>query len=239
MGPEIGDLDPGRYAFYARLRDAECAVRGAGCASVLARADGEGWIEVPVLEVEGPSCDDGDECTVEWCEGDECRSEVLDADEDGVPCPADCDDDDEGAGDVEDGCGGSVECEPLWVPQGDFELFFCTAPLSWSEALRGCESLAGGASLAVPRTWDEQDEALYAFDLVEGDWWIGANDRDVEGLWTDPYGNELWFEAWNKGSPDGGEGENCAALALDAIVYPGDWEDRDCEDRLPAVCVVP
>lgn len=232
-GPAIGELEPGEYAFYARLRDADCVVRGAGCASVMARAGGEGRIDVRVLPVEGPACDDGDECTIEWCEEpDGCKSEVVDDDGDGVPCSEDCDDEDE---DLGRDCGPPEDCESYDLV-GGFERVFCTTPRSWLEALDTCEWMDG--SLAVPRSYDELDATLLgAFDTIQSDWWIGANDLEQEGEWTDPSGNFLLFTTWDFDDPDGYEEENCAVLAID-VEYPGDWEDRNCEDRYPAICVV-
>ena len=62
-GPSVGNLDPGRYGFYVRVRDESCTVRWAGCTDVRAEAGGAGTITIELAAVDGPGCDDSLECT--------------------------------------------------------------------------------------------------------------------------------------------------------------------------------
>lgn len=60
-----------------------------------------------------------------------------------------------------------------------------------------------------------------------GDWWIGFNDRDDDGVYTWVFGSST-FTDW-RSAPDP---DKCATLDSDA----GDWEDKNCGDNRAFVC---
>ncbi|MCC7384882.1 MAG: hypothetical protein IT384_23745 [Deltaproteobacteria bacterium] len=54
--PELGDLDPGRYAIYVRASDDHCATRWVGCADRTFEAGGTGAISVELASISGAFC---------------------------------------------------------------------------------------------------------------------------------------------------------------------------------------
>jgi hypothetical protein len=65
----LGEVEPGAYGLYARVRDEDCAVIAAGCEPVTLEAGSGGTLEVTVDPVDGPDCEEGDRCESGHCEG--------------------------------------------------------------------------------------------------------------------------------------------------------------------------
>jgi hypothetical protein len=133
------------------------------------------------------------------------------------------------------------ECRPLTVAGADF--FLCAAPRTFSEAEADCR--AQGLTLA--RIDDaEQNRALAAAAGRQSPerFWIGANDRNVEGelRWLGGAPVSSGFSAFAPGQPDDAAcGEDCVALRGDRPGRSGggSWSDGHCEQRRPYVCRAP
>ena len=124
-----------------------------------------------------------------------------------------------------------VGCESVRL--GGREYFFCEAA-PWTTARARCESLAG--HLAKIETMGENNRILMeSQSRFEGNWWIGLNDRDVEGTFRWHDGTTAVFLPWNEDEPNDGGGlfgaEDCVEL-----LPPGTWNDQGCEDPRPFVC---
>ncbi len=111
---------------------------------------------------------------------------------------------------------------------------FNLALRSWDEGTSYCQLMGG--SLAIPEGASEHEFMMQtAFELDPGDWWIGANDLDEEGVFTDPSGDPLHDFFWGPGQPNGDEDSNCVMLDYDLE----GWNDKYCDGFvLPVICRV-
>jgi hypothetical protein len=172
-----------------------------------------------------------------------------DPDEDGYACEQDCDplDPDVHPGAV-DTCGDGVDQDCSGWPDdapdcpdcaersldGD-TYWFCSTGRTYAEGEARCAEL--GAAL-VTLDDEAENEAVWAAAVaVRGiEWWIGAEDRAVEGVFVDPSGAPLAYAAWAEGEPnDWAEAEDCAHYWSSWPV----WNDLDCESRLGTICEAP
>lgn len=118
------------------------------------------------------------------------------------------------------------------VELGDEQYYFWFTQCNWQNALDHCKSMGG--TLAVPA--DETEQSFFvskAFELSPEDWWIGANDIQQEGIWSDPDGNVLTYLPWATGQPNGGKNQNCAVIDY---ASGGFWNDKYCDDVFPSIC---
>lgn len=58
----VGSLRPGRYALYGRAWEADCTMYAAGCAPIEAEANGEGTLEVTLVEIPHRDCAVSEAC---------------------------------------------------------------------------------------------------------------------------------------------------------------------------------
>lgn len=152
----------------------------------------------------------------------------------------------------DDDCNGVVDdgddCAPCAAADiGGSHYRLCPSPVSWFDANLRCERLGG--ALAVPLAEDERGflaeqiglvrERLLAADpeaMLSDSWWIGANDGDVEDRWITRDAQRIESPPWAPGRPNGARDQNCAVL--DAS-QGGQWNDNDCTEPYPVICLVP
>ncbi|MEZ4365014.1 MAG: DUF4215 domain-containing protein [Kofleriaceae bacterium] len=204
---------------------------GDGCSSTCALEAicGNGVIEP------GEACDDGNASDLDGCLTScvpaSCGDGFVQA---GVEA---CDD---GNLDDDDACGST--CEPCLAGNGQRQsvqargrcyLEFDT-PAAWLDAEAACTALGG--HLASVASLDEN--ARLRGLSTELPYWLGANDRDLEGAlaWSD--GSSAFFRRWAVGAPDDDDvtdpaGEDCVRLEPD-----GTWDDRSCLAEEAYVCEV-
>ena len=60
--------------------------------------------------------------------------------------------------------------------------------------------------------------------------WIGAKDKEKEGMWKWPDGSKVKFDGWASGERNGKRAENCM-LMLD-----GQWYDIRCNQNKSSLC---
>ena len=104
---------------------------------------------------------------------------------------------------------------------------------SSQRAAEFCNAL--DAELLTPTGMDEQNFLTgEIFDLSLTDWWIGANDLESEGIWTDVNGQVLSFDAWGPDQPDEDDWADCAVMEdyLDGL-----WTVDYCNRVYPFICV--
>jgi hypothetical protein len=178
------------------------------CSAVGADADGDGWSMCDDCDDSNPAINPG---ATEICDG-------IDQDCTGIP-------------DDTDLCPDCAE-----MPFGVVRFMFCTRPRTWDNSLTNC--INKGGTLATPLDMPQNDYvgATDGSLGVNDEWWIGANDRTTEDVWTDPIGVVLSYLPWNPGSPNGGTAENCG---ISVASFGGLWKDRACSELRPSVCRLP
>jgi len=106
--------------------------------------------------------------------------------------------------------------------------------MTWHEARDYCESL--DAYLAeVPNTETQNILATHAATLSPANWWLGAKDKYIEGVWIwMRTGVEVRFTAWGVGEPNNmWGGEDCLYLQA-KIGYL--WDDERCKSGFQPLC---
>ena len=94
-----------------------------------------------------------------------------------------------------------------------------TLEKKWEEARTYCRD-HGGYLLSI--------ESAAENNFIEGafsggDYWIGGNDLDLEGVFVWDSGNALIFDNWKDNEPNGHNSENCMRFDSDWM-----WRDRGC-----------
>ena len=64
--------------------------------------------------------------------------------------------------------------------------------------------------------------------------WIGLTDEQQEGIWKWINGTTAVYTDWTAGQPDGGRGENCAAIFQ--LGFTKAWLDVSCGSNQRAMC---
>jgi len=128
------------------------------------------------------------------------------------------------------------------VTYGGHDYLFVTTLKSWDEAQAYCQ-LAGGYSLvtsndAAEESFLQLQEAKRGNGLLYG-WWIGANDRGLEGSWTWVNGTSSYTN-WYPGEPnDAYSREDCATDRFgnpSGGFYTEQWNDDSCSVPHPFIC---
>ncbi len=101
------------------------------------------------------------------------------------------------------------------------------------------KALSMRAQLATIKNKSENDWLAHTFHIPESDskWiaWIGFFDDGQEGQWQWMSGEPITFTNWNWGEPNGGTGENYAAMDIsNNYGHFGGWNDLGHSNFLPA-----
>lgn len=121
---------------------------------------------------------------------------------------------------------------------------FCRDKKKWTEARSVCEQ----ATFALTRIESDEENNWVRMTANLRDMretvWLGGSDRDYEGVWEWPDGNEFWhgrnngervaglYENWHSGKPEGrNDRDDCLALLDKAS-----WNDQNCDDKQAFVC---
>lgn len=126
--------------------------------------------------------------------------------------------------------GGFVSLTPREGPMNNHRYVLSAGRKTWNAAEAEAQALGGHlATVAGPSAQSFVTTLLLpAFGLAEFPIWIGYNDRGVENLYAWSNGAPVTYINWNPGEPNGGTGENVAALNW-LYAYnrtnPGAWID--------------
>ncbi|XP_053395904.1 asialoglycoprotein receptor 1-like [Mercenaria mercenaria] len=72
--------------------------------------------------------------------------------------------------------------------------------------------------------------------MKDENYWIGANDRLIEGIWNYVDTNELvTFTDWTPGQPDSWHAHN-EDCALFYFPHQYKWDDGPCDSKLLQIC---
>ncbi|XP_077993133.1 macrophage mannose receptor 1-like [Glandiceps talaboti] len=111
--------------------------------------------------------------------------------------------------------------------QGDF--------LNWVTAEETCRK-SGGHLLSIKDDKEQIFINARMYGLTSPIFWIGANDRTLEGGWEWSDGTPFAYLNWNVGEPndyfDGYVGEDC----VEVIVGSGLWNDNSCDKYVEYIC---
>jgi hypothetical protein len=140
--------------------------------------------------------------------------------------------DDDCDGNVDESiCGGSfagvtVSCASFLYAGHVYQLCRTTGlTMPWEGALMACR---GFPPYDLVRIDDNMENSAISSRVVDGDAWLGLNDRAAEGAfeWTD--GAALAFESWAASEPSSrtasGGGQDCVSMRPRTPV----WDDRFC-----------
>jgi spore coat protein CotH len=178
--------------------------------------------------------------------------ELIDGDNDGHNgCGEDCNDGDPdvypGATEVcdydDDNCDGQWDNAPMCpqcmitpLPDPDVgNAAFCFISRNWVEAEADCVQ-QGGHLISVHSQAMQDFLTSNAFGIQGGDWWIGLNDINSEGIfgWSDA--TPLDYTTWNGGEPNNAGDEDCVHLPIWA---GGNWNDLPCGSQAFYICRLP
>lgn len=126
---------------------------------------------------------------------------------------------------------GNTQCDSCRLLQySDRAYYFCVEELDWLGAAAACADR--GAFLASVRD-DFEGDMFHGLQPMGGgnylpDFWIGLNDRAVEGdfVWED--GTPAGYTRWYAGEPNQMGEEDCTQVRSN-----GTWNDMACEDTRP------
>ena len=89
--------------------------------------------------------------------------------------------------------------------------------------------------LAVP-TNDTENQNIFTAKAGTGstdnNYWLGISDEQVEGTWVDLDGNQIQYNKFKSGEPNGKTGENCVLGEW----IDGLWNDASCSKKKQYVC---
>ncbi|HEX8434741.1 lectin-like protein [Archangium sp.] len=108
------------------------------------------------------------------------------------------------------------------------DYIFASTPKTWPEAYQSCADI--GYGLATINN-SAEDAWLNGNLSSSNSWWIGYNDRDVEGTWRWSNGASAYVN-WSPGEPnDWGSDEDCG------VKYSGGaWNDDNCFKKFQYIC---
>ncbi|MEM1413788.1 MAG: C-type lectin domain-containing protein [Myxococcota bacterium] len=139
---------------------------------------------------------------------------------------------------VDDDCDGVVDeavCTGCsrFVGGGRLYLECDGTPATWLDARDDCRS----RGYELVQVDDAAEQGFLETELTDGrSYWMGLNDRDVEGTYVWADGGALGgFEDWRGGAPVADPDLDCALL-LNRPARTWPWELTDCDDTETYVC---
>ncbi|XP_045190982.2 perlucin-like [Mercenaria mercenaria] len=133
----------------------------------------------------------------------------------------------------------AAQCPDGFVNHGNSCYHFSHDTETWLDALDACEKLYS-AYLAEIEGPDENNFLTNEVNLLRSDFWIGANDMQVEGEWKwFTSKTDVKYSAWSPGNPSNSyDDENCMEF------HDGDgtgplkplWNDKTCHVFQRYIC---
>ncbi|XP_014829528.1 PREDICTED: ladderlectin-like [Poecilia mexicana] len=130
----------------------------------------------------------------------------------------------------------SNSCPSGWTQINSRCFQYVLKPMSWARAERNCLSM--GANLGSVQDLNEyrQIQAMIATASYEVKTaWIGGTDAQELNIWLWSDGSRFTYTDWCSGEPSNYEGkQHCIQMNYSVERC---WDDLNCADRLPSVCV--
>jgi Lectin C-type domain len=124
------------------------------------------------------------------------------------------------------------------IVYGGHDYLFVTTPVNWDWAKMFCQQ-AGYSLVTINDASEEAFLQTQEFHRGLYNWWIGANDKGIEGSWGWSNGTSSYAN-WYPGEPNnGGNGEDCAVDRFSwkvGGIYDERWNDSPCEMEFPFIC---
>ncbi|GAA6088911.1 CD209 antigen-like protein C [Tachysurus ichikawai] len=120
---------------------------------------------------------------------------------------------------------------PGWKYFSSSIYFISTEKKNWIESKHDC--MGRGADLVIINSREEQD-FVEVWRKGEGAW-IGANDRNIEGVWKWVDGTTVSNGFWSNGEPNNKGDEDCAVSGYRAEPVPN-WVDVYCSNDYIWIC---
>ncbi|KAK3543812.1 hypothetical protein QTP70_028103, partial [Hemibagrus guttatus] len=120
---------------------------------------------------------------------------------------------------------------PGWKYFSSSIYFISSMKKSWSESRRDC--IERGSDLVIINSREEQG-FVEVWRRGEGAW-IGANDRDSEGVWKWVDGTTLTSGFWSSGEPNNKGDEDCVVSGYRSEPVPN-WVDVSCSYEYIWIC---
>ncbi|XP_052500224.1 C-type lectin domain family 17, member A [Budorcas taxicolor] len=122
-----------------------------------------------------------------------------------------------------------VTCPEGWLPFQGKCYYFSPSTKSWDEARKFCQE--NYSHLVIISNSDEQDFVAKAHGSPRV-YWLGLNDRDVEGDWRWLDGSPVTLSFWDPQEPNNlYNNENCASMNKG-----GTWNDLSCDKTTYWIC---
>ncbi|MBL8950726.1 MAG: VCBS repeat-containing protein [Myxococcaceae bacterium] len=124
-------------------------------------------------------------------------------------------------------CKAATGCD-LKMAGGSAYLFCKATPLAWPDAQAKCKSFGGNLV-----TIESVSENRFMSAGGTGQWWIGLNDRNVEGSWLWASGESPGYSRWAVMQPDNSMNlEDCVTVHGETLF----WNDDQCQVAKPYIC---
>ncbi|KAI5106764.1 CD209 antigen-like protein B isoform X1 [Silurus meridionalis] len=120
---------------------------------------------------------------------------------------------------------------PGWRYFSSSIYYISTEKKSWSESRQNCKER--GTDLVIINNREEQD-IVEVWRRGEGAW-IGANDRNNEGIWKWVDGTAVSDGFWSSGEPNNKGEEDCAVSGYRSEPVPN-WVDISCDSQYIWIC---
>lgn len=128
----------------------------------------------------------------------------------------------------------SNQCSSNWAQLNGYCYYAEIAKKTWLAAETWCQE--NGGHLVVPL---DDDEHMFVQKIMRwaqtssSEIWIGVNDIENEGVWVDAELNDISFDLWRDGEPNGGNVENAAIMFAFSA---DDWVDVNADNTHGYVC---
>jgi hypothetical protein len=123
-----------------------------------------------------------------------------------------------------------MSAEHAIVSAGHDYLFVATSK-TWEEAQAYC-SVNGYNLVTINDSAEEAFLATHEAARSLNDWWIGYNDKGLEGSWIWANGASTYTN-WDTAQPDNSNNEDCAT---DRFYGREGWNDWPCDSTHPFIC---
>ena len=106
--------------------------------------------------------------------------------------------------------------------------------LDWNDARMMCQLHGGDLASITSKQEESKIKGLLLGYPGDKSFWLGLNDKEIEGkyVWSD--GSEYSYRNWREGEPNDKWGEDCT-VTMSSLK----WNDEGCERKYFFICKNP